>query len=46
MIARCRELKLRAAGDEDQLRMDFSVLFTAKTVLSLYGTGRRKWFAL
>ena len=46
MIARCRELKLRAAGNEDQLRMDFSVLFTAKTVLSLYGTGRRKWFAL
>ena len=46
MIVRCRELKLRAAGDEDQLRMDFTVLFTAKTVLSLYGTGRRKWFAL
>ena len=46
MIVRCRELKLRAVGDEDQLRMDFSVLFTAKTVLSLYGSGRRKWFAL
>jgi hypothetical protein len=46
MIVRCRELKLRAVGDEDQLRMDFAVLFTAKTVLSLYGTGRRKWFAL
>ncbi len=46
MIVRCRELKLRAAGEEDQLRMDFTVLFTAKTVLSLYGTGRRKWFAL
>ncbi len=46
MIDRCRELKLRAAGHEDQLRMDFTVLFTAKTVQSLYGTGRRKWFAL
>ena len=32
MIERCRELKLRAAGQEDQLRMDFTVLFTAKTV--------------
>ena len=46
MIVRCRELKLRAVGDEDQLRLDFTVLFTAKTVLSLYGSGRRKWFAL
>jgi hypothetical protein len=46
MIVRCRELKLRAVGREDQLRTDFTVLFTAKTVLSLYGSGRRKWFAL
>ena len=46
MIVRCRELKLRAVGPEKQLRLDFTVLFTAKTVLSLYGTGRRKWFAL
>lgn len=46
MIERCRELKLRAAGPEDELRADFTVMFTASTVLSLYGTGRRKWFAL
>lgn len=46
MIARCRELKLRAVGPEKQLRMDFIVLFTAKTVYTLYGTGRRRWFAL
>jgi hypothetical protein len=46
MIARCRELNLRAVGPEKQLRMDFMVLFTAKTVYTLYGTGRRRWFAL
>ena len=36
MIGRCRELKLRAVGPERQLRMDFIVLLTAKTVHSLY----------
>jgi hypothetical protein len=46
MIARCRELNLRAVGPEKQLRMDFIVLFTAKTVFALYGSGRRRWFAL
>jgi hypothetical protein len=46
MIVRCRELKLRAVGPERQLRMDFTVLLTAKTVHSLYGSSRRQWFAL
>jgi len=46
VIDRCRELKLRAVGDERQLRMNFIVLLTAKTVHSLYGPKRRQWFAL
>lgn len=46
MIARCRELKLRAAGSERKLVMDFTVLLTAKTVHSLYSPSRREWFAL
>ena len=46
MIDRCRELKLRAPGSERQLKIDFTVLLTAKTVHSLYGPARRQWFAL
>ncbi len=46
MIVRCRELKLRAAGPEKQLMMDFAVLLTAKTVHSLYSPSRREWIAL
>ena len=46
MIARCRELKLRAVGPERQLTVDFTVLLTAKTVHSLYSPSRRQWFAL
>jgi hypothetical protein len=46
MIGRCRELKLRAAGSERQLRMEFIVLLTAKTVHSLYSPSRRQWLAL
>jgi hypothetical protein len=46
MMDRCRELKLRAPGSERQLRMDFTVLLTAKTVHSLYSPARRQWFAL
>ncbi len=45
MIARCRALKLRAVGSERQLRMNFTVLLTAKTVHSLCSSSRRK-FAL
>jgi hypothetical protein len=46
MIARCRELKLRAPGSERQLKMDITVLLTAKTVHSHYSPSRREWFAL
>jgi hypothetical protein len=46
MIGRCRELKLRAVGSERQLRMEFIVLLTAKTVHSLYSPTRRQWLAL
>ncbi|MPZ57165.1 MAG: hypothetical protein GEU91_11855 [Rhizobiales bacterium] len=46
MIDRCRELRLRAAGNERQLTMDFAVLLTAKTVHSLYSPSRRQWIAL
>jgi hypothetical protein len=46
MIVRCRELNLRAVGPARQLRMDFTVLLTAKTVHSLYAPSRRQWFAL
>jgi hypothetical protein len=46
MIERCRELKLRAVGPDRQLRTDFTVLLTAKTVHSLYSPLRRQWIAL
>jgi hypothetical protein len=46
MIGRCRELKLRAVGSERQLRIEFIVLLTAKTVHSLYSPSRRQWLAL
>lgn len=46
MIGRCRELKLRAVGPERQLRADFTVLLTAKTVHSLYSPARRQWIAV
>ena len=46
MIGRCRELKLRAVGSERQLKMDFMVLLTARTVHFLYSPSRRQWLAL
>jgi hypothetical protein len=46
MIERCRELKLRAVGDQRQLRIDFTVLLTARAVHALYGPKRKQWFAL
>ncbi len=46
MLQRCRELKLRAPGAERRLRLDFTVLLTARTVHSLYSPSRRQWFAL
>ena len=46
MIARCRELNLRAVGSERKLRLEFTVLLTAKMVHSLYGSARRRWVRL
>jgi hypothetical protein len=45
MIARCRELNLRAVGPEQKLVMDFTILLTAKTMHALFGS-RRRWIAL
>ena len=46
MIARCRELDLRAVGPKQKLVIDFTVLLTAKTMHALFGPSRRKWIAL
>ncbi len=46
MILRCREMKLRAPGNERKLLTDFTLLLTARTIHSLYDPARRKWFAL
>ena len=46
MIARCRELKLRAAGSERQLKLDFTVLLAVKTMSFLYEEGRKNWIPL
>jgi hypothetical protein len=44
MIGRSRELKLRAAGSERTLKMEFAVLLTVKTMNFHYS--RRNWYAL
>jgi hypothetical protein len=41
MIARCRELKLRVAGSEDQVRQEFTVLLTVQTMNYLHSGGHR-----
>lgn len=46
MIARCRDLQLRAAGPERQLIVDFALLLMARTVDSLYSPARRQWIAV
>jgi hypothetical protein len=46
MIARCRELDLRAPGSERKLVVNFTILLTAKTMHALFGPSRRKWIAL
>ena len=46
MIARCRELNLRAVGPERTLVNNFTILLTAKTMHALFGPSRRKWIAL
>jgi hypothetical protein len=45
IIDRCRQMKLRAVGPEAKLRADFTVLFTALAIQSLYSK-RRRSFAL
>ncbi|MGD9905791.1 MAG: putative zinc-binding metallopeptidase [Vicinamibacterales bacterium] len=44
MIGRCRELRLRAAAPEGQLRVEFAMLLAVKTIHYLYS--RRNWIAL
>lgn len=44
MIGRCRELRLRAAAPDRQLRVDFAMLLAVKTVHYLYS--RKNWIAL
>ena len=44
MIARSRELKLRAVGPKRQLIVDFSILLAARSVEFLYRG--RDWHAL
>jgi len=46
MSARCRELKLRAVGNERQLLAHFTVLFTSHVVHSVYNPSRRMWLAV
>ena len=46
MVARCRELGLRAVGPKPTLIVEFAVLLTAKTMHALFGPSQRKWIAL
>ena len=46
MIARCRDLRLHAAGPERQLIVDFALLLMARTIDSLYSPARRQWIAV
>jgi len=46
MLRRSRELRLRAVGGDRQLRIDFAVLLTVKTMHFLYTEARRDWIAL
>jgi hypothetical protein len=41
MMMRCRELKLRLAGPEDQARHEFTVLLTVQTMNHLHSGGHR-----
>jgi hypothetical protein len=46
MISRCRELRLRVVGSEQQALTDFTVMLTVNVMQVLYGRGRRDWIAL
>jgi hypothetical protein len=41
MVTRCRELKLRLAGPEDQARQEFTVLLTVQAMNHLHSGGHR-----
>jgi hypothetical protein len=41
MIERCRQLNLRLAGPEDQVRLEFTVLLTVQTMNYLHSGGHR-----
>src|SRR4029079_12290551 len=41
MISRCKELKLRLAGSEEQARQEFTVLLTVQTMNYLHSGGHR-----
>ncbi len=43
MIGRCKQLKLRAAGEPQQLRLDFAILLTVKSMHHLY---EREWIPM
>jgi hypothetical protein len=44
MIGRCRELKLRAAGSERRLKLDFAIVLTVHTMTCLHR--RHQWHEL
>jgi hypothetical protein len=44
MIGRCKELKLRAVGPENRLKLDFTILLTVHTTHYVYR--RRTWHAV
>ncbi len=44
MIGRCRQLRLRAVGNERALKLDFAILLTVRTMQYLYA--RREWHPL
>jgi hypothetical protein len=46
MIGRCRVLKLRIVGQEQQLLTDFMVLLTARTMEFIAKHGRTDWIAV
>lgn len=43
MIGRCKELKLRAPGEPNQMRLDFAILLTVKAMHHLY---EREWIPM
>lgn len=46
MIDRCRALKLRAPGADQQVRLDLTAMLSSKAVYTHYSASRRQWFAV